>query len=98
MSNGKLSKHPDDLTTCRTFFQNENGAASGLVAIGLYRFRIVRTDATLLAISYLAFFAHFMNDYCTAKHHMDGLCRIVQARGGLLTFTYNPKLILELLK
>jgi hypothetical protein len=39
-----------------------------------------------------------MLDYKTAKHHMAGLRKIVDLRGGLHAFSYNTKLIIELLK
>ncbi|CAM1509475.1 Fc.00g032140.m01.CDS01 [Cosmosporella sp. VM-42] len=55
-------------------------------------------DPTVLAVLYLASYAHFMNDYDTAKHHMEGLGKIVSIRGGLTAFSYNTKLVMELLK
>lgn len=56
------------------------------------------TDATIHAILYLAWHAHFDVDYETARTHMQGLHKVVDLRGGLSTFTYNTKLIMELLK
>ena len=56
------------------------------------------SDSTVLVVLYLALHAHFMIDYKTAKHHMEGLRKIVDIRGGLIAFSYNTKLIIELLK
>jgi hypothetical protein len=56
------------------------------------------SDATVLAVLYLALHAHFTNDYTTAKHHIEGLRKIVDTRGGLNAFSYNTKIIIELLK
>lgn len=55
-------------------------------------------DATILAVLYLAFHAHFFLDYQIAKNHMEGLRKIVDVRGGLYTFKDNTKLVVELLK
>ena len=55
-------------------------------------------DSTVLIVLYLALHAHFMLDYDTAKHHLLGLRKIVDLRGGLATFSYNTKMIIELLK
>lgn len=56
------------------------------------------SDSSILVILYLALHAHFTNDYNTAKHHMEGMRKIVDMRGGLSAFGYNTKLIIELLK
>lgn len=56
------------------------------------------SDPTILVVLYLTLHAHFTDDYHTAKHHMDGLLKIVDIRGGLRAFDHNTKLIMELLK
>ncbi|KAK9791481.1 putative Transcription factor domain-containing protein [Seiridium cardinale] len=56
------------------------------------------SDPTVLVVLYFALHAHFVGDYDTAKQHMDGLRKIVDIRGGLFAFSYNTKLIMELLK
>ncbi|KAL6689660.1 hypothetical protein J3F84DRAFT_391628 [Trichoderma pleuroticola] len=56
------------------------------------------SDPTILVVLALAGHAHMINDYETARKHIDGLRRIVQLRGGLSTFSYHPKLSIELLK
>ncbi|UKZ48221.1 hypothetical protein TrVGV298_002457 [Trichoderma virens] len=56
------------------------------------------SDPTILVVLALAGHAHMVNDSETAKKHIDGLRRIVDLRGGLSTFSYHPKLSIELLK
>ncbi|KAF7168374.1 hypothetical protein CNMCM5623_001457 [Aspergillus felis] len=56
------------------------------------------SDSTVLVILCLAMHAHFTDDYDAAKHHMQGLRKIVDLRGGLRRFSYNTKLIMEILK
>lgn len=56
------------------------------------------SDPTILVVLALAGHAHMINDYETAKNHIEGLRKIVQLRGGLGTFSYHPKLSIELLK
>ncbi len=56
------------------------------------------SDATILVVLYLALHAYFMNEYDTSQHHMSGLRKLVDIRGGLTAFSYNTKLIIELLK
>ena len=56
------------------------------------------SDATILVVMYLAAHAHLTNDYDSAKHHIEGLRKIIDLRGGLSTFSYHPKLVMELLK
>lgn len=56
------------------------------------------SDSTVLVILYLAMHAHFTDDYDTAKHHLQGLRKIVDLRGGLRGFSYNTKLTMEILK
>ncbi|KAK4060766.1 uncharacterized protein Triagg1_10609 [Trichoderma aggressivum f. europaeum] len=56
------------------------------------------SDPTILVVLALAGHAHMINDYETANKHIDGLRRIVHLRGGLSTFSYHPKLSIELLK
>ncbi|KAH8653872.1 hypothetical protein BX600DRAFT_471789 [Xylariales sp. PMI_506] len=56
------------------------------------------SDSTVLVVLYLALHAYFMNDHSTAIHHMEGLRNIVDLRGGLIAFSHNTKLVMELLK
>lgn len=56
------------------------------------------SDSTILVVLYLALHAHLTNQYTTAKHHMEGLRKMVAMRGGLGVFSYNTKLIMELQK
>lgn len=63
---------------------------------GEHKFSI--SDSTVLVVLYLTLHAHFMIDYKTTKQHMDGLRKIVDMRGGLLAFSHNTKVVIELLK
>ncbi|KAJ5587588.1 uncharacterized protein N7459_003353 [Penicillium hispanicum] len=56
------------------------------------------SDATILVVLYLAGHAHLVNDFGSAQHHLQGLRKLVDMRGGLYAFSYNTKLITELLK
>ena len=56
------------------------------------------SDATIKVVLHLALHAHITNDYDTAKHHMEGLRKMVNMRGGLSAFGDNTKLVMELLK
>lgn len=56
------------------------------------------SESTILVVLFLAIHAHLVNDYETAKNHMDGLRKMIDMRGGLFSFSHNTKLILELLK
>lgn len=56
------------------------------------------SDPTVIVVLYLATHAHVMNDFASAKQHMQGLRKIVDMRGGLSAFNHNKKLIMELLK
>ncbi|KAK4948641.1 hypothetical protein LTR10_012645 [Elasticomyces elasticus] len=60
--------------------------------------KISVTDPTILVVLYLTLHAHFMVDCKTAKHHMSGLRKLVDMRGGLMAFNYNTKMVIELLK
>ncbi|KAL5089488.1 hypothetical protein Trisim1_005184 [Trichoderma cf. simile WF8] len=93
-----------------TSSQNNPGAVKTVImhhsrALQLLRERLAAkheevkiSDPTILVVLALAGHAHMINDYETAKTHIDGLRRIVQLRGGLSTFSYHPKLSIELLK
>ena len=56
------------------------------------------SDSTILVVYFLAGYAYFMNEYDIAKHHMEGLRKMIDLRGGIFAFRHNTKLIIELLK
>jgi hypothetical protein len=56
------------------------------------------SDSTIFVVLCLANIAHFINDYESARHHLEGLRKIVDLRGGIYAFGYNTKLTIELLK
>ncbi|KAI1087099.1 hypothetical protein F5B19DRAFT_90877 [Rostrohypoxylon terebratum] len=56
------------------------------------------SDDTISAVLKLASAAQFDGDGKTAKHHMQGLHRMVDLRGGLDVFQDKPKLLVEILR
>lgn len=55
-------------------------------------------DSTILVILYLTTHAHLVGDITAARHHLQGLRKLTEFKGGIYAFRYNPKLILELVK
>jgi hypothetical protein len=55
------------------------------------------SDSTMGVVLKLASAAHFEGDYQAAKHHMDGLRRMVDLRGGLDCFK-GKHLLIEILR
>ena len=56
------------------------------------------TTPTVSAILALAAHAHFVGNFESAKHHLGGLRKIVNLRGGIATFKDNAKLLVEILR
>ncbi len=56
------------------------------------------SNTTAAAIMSLAGHAYMMGDIGSARHHIEGLCRIVSLRGGLIAFGENVKLLIEILR
>ncbi len=55
------------------------------------------SDRTAATVMSLAGHAYWKGDSKSAKHHMEGLCRIVRLRGGVHTSKSNPKLPIEMI-
>lgn len=55
-------------------------------------------DSTVAAVLALAAHAHFAGDLQSARHHLDGLRRIVLLKGGTSAFRNNPKLLVEIFR
>ncbi|CAI7586459.1 unnamed protein product [Penicillium pancosmium] len=55
-------------------------------------------NSTILVVLYLATHAHLVGDISSAKHHLQGLRKMTDLKGGIYAFGYNPKLIIELMK
>ena len=53
---------------------------------------------TAATVMVLAGHALWTGNSVTARHHMEGLSRIVSLRGGITTFKENPKLLIEILR
>jgi hypothetical protein len=56
------------------------------------------SNNTVSAVLSLAGHAFWTGDSKSATHHMEGLCKIVNLRGGLTTFRDNVKLLAEILR
>jgi hypothetical protein len=56
------------------------------------------SDLTILVVLTLATYAHIMGDSDNARHHLEGLQKIVQLRGGIFSLMYNTKLLLEVFR
>jgi hypothetical protein len=56
------------------------------------------SDSTVAAIMALVGHAHLTGDINSARHHMEGLYKIVVLRGGVTTFKRNAKLLVEILR
>ena len=56
------------------------------------------SDSTAAAIMGLVGHAQLTGDFKTARHHMEGLYKIVILRGGVTTFRTNAKLLVEILR
>ncbi|KEY64585.1 hypothetical protein S7711_03645 [Stachybotrys chartarum IBT 7711] len=56
------------------------------------------SPSTATVVMTLAAHAHFIGDPTSAKHHLLGLQKIVELRGGITTLSDNTKLVVELLR
>lgn len=56
------------------------------------------SDSTVFVVLTLAMISHHIGEHEGAKHHLDGLRKIVDLRGGLDSFRYIPKLLIEILR
>lgn len=54
--------------------------------------------STTSAILFLAEHAYFIGDFESSRHHMDGLRKIVNLRGGVDSFRDHSKLLIEILR
>jgi hypothetical protein len=56
------------------------------------------SNPTILIVLTLAHIAHLTGDHVTAEQHLEGLCKIINLRGGIAAFQNTPKLLTELLR
>ncbi|RDW84448.1 hypothetical protein BP6252_02038 [Coleophoma cylindrospora] len=56
------------------------------------------SDSTVFVILTLAMVSHQFGGHFSARYHLEGLHRIVTLRGGLESFGYIPKLLIEILR
>ncbi|KAF2787715.1 hypothetical protein K505DRAFT_353661 [Melanomma pulvis-pyrius CBS 109.77] len=56
------------------------------------------SNTTVAVVVKLAIYAHSTGDSKSARHHMEGLCKIVNLRGGVTAFRENTKLLVLILR
>jgi hypothetical protein len=56
------------------------------------------SNPTFTMVITLANIAHLTGDHVTAVHHLEGLWKMVNLRGGVSTFRESPKLLTELFR
>jgi hypothetical protein len=56
------------------------------------------SNTTVAVVMSLAGHAYMTGDLRSARHHMGGLYRIINLRGGVTEFRENPKLLLEIFR
>jgi len=84
---------------------NQRSLPHFLETVKLLRERLAHDDdearlsyTTAVAVMGLAGYALWTGNSESARHHMEGLSRIVSLRGGVATFKENPKLLIEILR
>ncbi|KAI1452420.1 hypothetical protein F4805DRAFT_30156 [Annulohypoxylon moriforme] len=78
------------------FFKTIQILRERLVLEGNGRSKVsILTASVVLA---LAGHALLMNEYASARHHMEGLRKIIDLRGGISTFKGSSKLLIEILR
>ena len=56
------------------------------------------SDPTILVVIALALHARMIGDYESARHHMHGLHKMVDLRGGIAVVRHNTKLAMEIFR
>lgn len=56
------------------------------------------SNSTVVAIMVLVMHAHVSGDIKSARHHMQGLCKIIALRGGVASFAGSAKLLMEIFR
>lgn len=93
-----------DLVSGRSY---KRSSVQMLKTIQLLRNRLSISDAneptfvsnpTILIVLTLAHVAHLTGDHIAAEQHLEGLCKIINLRGGIAAFQNTTKLLTELLR
>ena len=100
------SQYYFDAILARNFsLVTQRSSSHFLETVKLLRERLVHDDnkaklsfTTAAAVMALAGQALLTGNSMSARHHMEGLSRIVSLRGGVATFAENPKLLIEILR
>lgn len=56
------------------------------------------SNPTILIVLTLAHIAHLTGDHAAAARHFEGLCKMVNLRGGIAAFQNSPSFLTELLR
>lgn len=56
------------------------------------------SNPTILVVLTLAHIAHLTGEHITAEQHLQGLCKIINLRGGISAFQNTSQLLTELLR
>jgi hypothetical protein len=56
------------------------------------------SDSTIFIVLFLTAHDRLMTNFNSAQRHLEGLRQMISIRGGINTFRYNVKLMMELLK
>lgn len=56
------------------------------------------SNPTILIVLTLAHIAHLTGDHAAAERHFEGLCKMVNLRGGIAAFQNSPSFLTELLR
>lgn len=89
----------------KTCTSNQQTLPHFVKTLQLLRERLLNDDdparlspTTASIVQTLAAHAHFMGDSTSAKHHLQGLHKIVRLRGGVAALRSNAKLLIEILR
>lgn len=95
----------DSILRSKTYTASRKTLPHYLKTVQILRERLLRENdherlstSTISAVLALAAHAHFVGDSESAKHHMEGLRRIISLRGGVTSFRENAKLLVEILR
>ena len=91
-----LRGHPQEMVNASATLHHQKGLKLLRERLGGNDEEAKVSDATISVVLKLASAAHFNGDVEVSRHHVQGLRRMVDLRGGLGVFQENPKLLVEL--
>ncbi|KAI1080350.1 hypothetical protein F5B20DRAFT_540274 [Whalleya microplaca] len=100
-----MTGYIDSLIRGQSGTSNQETPSSLIKTLQLLRKRLLLEDeeamssyTTISVVLSLAVYSYLKSEYETARHHMEGLRKIVDLRGGLANFKNNVKLLIEMLR